>query len=95
MDLREQHAINMEMGARHSRMSMDPASHSWYENYGTNQLTLNGFTTDYGIVAPVIGDGWIPQLELIAFLSLLLVSSNLYLRTINGISYTQAYAISS
>lgn len=63
MDLREKHAIDMELGARHARMSMDPSSHAWYENYGTNQLTLDGFTADMGIVAPVIGDGWIPQLE--------------------------------
>jgi hypothetical protein len=63
MDLREKHAIDMEMGARHSRMSMDPSSHSWYENYGTNLLTLEGFTSSMGIVAPVVGDGWIPQLE--------------------------------
>jgi hypothetical protein len=63
MDLREKHAIDMEMGARHARMSMDPSSHQWYENYGTNQLTLDGFTSNMGIVAPVIGDGWIPQLE--------------------------------
>lgn len=63
MDLRELHAMDMELGARHSRMSMDPSSHSWYENYGTNLLTLEGFTSTYGIVAPVIGDGWIPQLE--------------------------------
>jgi len=63
MDLREKHAIDMEMGARHARMSMDPSSHQWYENYGTNQLTLAGFTSNMGIVAPVIGDGWIPQLE--------------------------------
>lgn len=63
MDLREKHAMDMEMGARHARISMDPSTHAWYENYGTNQLTLEGFTTDYGIVAPVIGDGWIPQLE--------------------------------
>lgn len=63
MDLREKHAIDMEMGARHARMSMDPSSHSWYENYGTNLLTLSGFTSNMGLVAPVIGDGWIPQLE--------------------------------
>lgn len=63
MDLREKHAMDMEMGARHSRMSMDPSSHAWYENYGTNLLTLDGFTAAMGIVAPVIGDGWIPQLE--------------------------------
>lgn len=63
MDLREAHAINVEMGLRHSRMSMDPSSHAWFENYGTNLLNLSGFTADYGIVAPVIGDGWISQLE--------------------------------
>ena len=63
MDLREKHAIDMEMGARHARTSMDASSHAWYEDYGTNQLTLEGFTADYGIVAPVIGDGWIPQLQ--------------------------------
>ena len=63
MDMREKHAIDMEMGARHSRMSMDPTSHAWYENYGTNLLTLEGFTANMGIVAPVIGDGWIPQME--------------------------------
>lgn len=63
MDLREKHAMDMEMGARHARMSMDPTSHQWYENYGSNLLTLDGFTAAMGIVAPVIGDGWIPQLE--------------------------------
>lgn len=63
MDLREKHAIDMEMGARHSRSSMDASSHSWFENYGTNQLTLDGFTADMGLVAPVVGDGWIPQLD--------------------------------
>jgi len=63
MDLREKHAIDMEMGARHSRMSMDPSTHAWYENYGSALLTLDGFTSNMGIVAPVIGDGWLPQLE--------------------------------
>ena len=63
MDMREKHAIDMEMGARHARSSMDPSSHAWYEDYGTQLLTLDGFTANMGIVAPVIGDGWIPQLE--------------------------------
>lgn len=63
LDLRERHAINMELGARYARTSMDPSSHSWFENYGTNKLDLTGFTADYGLVAPVIGDGWITQLE--------------------------------
>jgi hypothetical protein len=63
MDMREKHAIDMEQGARHARMSMDPSTHAWYENYGSNLLTLEGFTANMGIVSPVIGDGWIPQLE--------------------------------
>ena len=63
MDLRERHAINMELGARYARTSMDASSHSWYEDYGTNLLSLDGFTADYGVVAPVIGDGWISQLD--------------------------------
>ena len=63
MDLRERHAINVELGCRYSRTSMDASSHSWYEDYGTNNLTLDGFTADYGLVAPVIGDGWIAQLD--------------------------------
>jgi hypothetical protein len=67
MDLRELHAMDLELGARHARTSMNVTgganAHTWYEAYGTNRLTLTGFTSDYGIVAPVIGDGWIPQLE--------------------------------
>jgi hypothetical protein len=67
LDMREKHAIDMEQGARHARMSMDPTgganAHQWYEAYGTNLLTLDGFSANMGIVAPVIGDGWIPQLE--------------------------------
>ena len=63
LDLRERHATNMELGCRHSRTSMDASSHAWFEDYGTNLLTLDGFSADYGIVAPVIGDGWIAQLD--------------------------------
>lgn len=67
MELRELHAMDLELGARHARTSMNATgganAHSWYETYGTNRLSLTGFTSDYGIVAPVIGDGWITQLE--------------------------------
>ncbi len=63
MDLRERHAINLELGARYARTTMDASSHAWYEDYGTNKMTLDGFTADYGIVAPVVGDGWIAQLD--------------------------------
>ena len=30
LDLRERHQINLELGARHSRTSMDSSSHAWY-----------------------------------------------------------------
>lgn len=63
LDLRERHSINLELGARYARTSMNASSHAWFEDYGTNRLTLTGFTSDYGIVAPVIGDGWVAQLD--------------------------------
>jgi len=52
-----------EQGLRYSRISMDPATHSWYENYGTNELTVDGFNAESGITAPVIGNGWIPEIQ--------------------------------
>ncbi len=56
------HMMN-ELSLRYSRISMDASTHSWYENWGTNQLTLNGFKLDTGTSAPVTGDGWIPQIQ--------------------------------
>lgn len=52
-----------ELGLRNSRISMDPSSHAWFENYGTNQLTLDGFSAESGIEAPITGNGWIPEIE--------------------------------
>lgn len=52
-----------EQALRYSRISMDPSTHSWYENYGTNKLTVDGFQAESGIEAPVIGNGWIPEIE--------------------------------
>ncbi len=52
-----------EQALRFSRSSMDPSSHAWYENYGTNKLTLDGFQQESGIAAPVIGNGWIPEIQ--------------------------------
>lgn len=52
-----------ELALRYSRRSMDPSTHAWFENYGSNQLTVDGFQAESGIEAPVIGDGWIPQIE--------------------------------
>lgn len=63
VDLYERHAVNIEQGCRYARTTMDASSHQWFENYGTNKLTLDGFTANMGLVAPVIGDGWITQLE--------------------------------
>lgn len=55
------HMMN-ELSMRYSRISMDPSSHAWFENWGTNQLTLSGFKLDTGTSAPMTGDGWIPQI---------------------------------
>ncbi|RZV65748.1 MAG: hypothetical protein EX254_04705, partial [Flavobacteriaceae bacterium] len=55
------HMMN-ELSLRYSRISMDATSHAWFENWGTNQLTLSGFKLDTGITAPITGDGWIPQI---------------------------------
>jgi hypothetical protein len=52
-----------ELGLRHSRISMDPSSHAWFENYGTNNLTVDGFSAESGIEAPITGNGWIPEIE--------------------------------
>jgi hypothetical protein len=52
-----------EQALRHSRTSMDPATHAWFENYGTNNLTVSGFQAESGIEAPVIGNGWIPEIQ--------------------------------
>lgn len=55
--------IMEEQSLRYSRITMDASSHSWYENAGTNQLTLDGFRAESGLAAPIIGDGWLPQIE--------------------------------
>lgn len=52
-----------ELALRFSRISMDPSDHSWFENYGRNQLTLSGFKAESGLTAPMLGDGWIPQIQ--------------------------------
>jgi hypothetical protein len=52
-----------EQALRYSRISMDPSSHAWYENYGSNKLTVDGFQAESGIEAPVTGNGWIPEIQ--------------------------------
>lgn len=52
-----------ELALRNSRISMDPSTHAWFENYGTNNLTVDGFKTESGIEAPITGNGWIPEIE--------------------------------
>lgn len=55
--------LHNELSLRYSRISMDPADHTWFENYGRNKLTLSGFTAESGLAAPILGDGWIPQIQ--------------------------------
>jgi hypothetical protein len=52
-----------ELALRYSRISMDATDHSWFENYGKNKLTLTGFKAESGLTAPMLGDGWIPQIQ--------------------------------
>jgi hypothetical protein len=52
-----------ELALRYSRISMDATDHSWFENYGRNKLTLTGFKAESGLAAPILGDGWIPQIQ--------------------------------
>ena len=52
-----------ELALRYSRTSMDVSSHKWYENFGRNNLTLTGFKMESGMTAPIMGDGWIPQIQ--------------------------------
>jgi len=52
-----------ELSLRFSRTTMNPETHSWYENYGTNKLSLSGFRAESGMTAPIIGEGWIPQIQ--------------------------------
>lgn len=54
--------LHNELALRFSRTSMDATGHKWFENYGQNKLTLSGFKAESGLAAPIIGDGWIPQI---------------------------------
>jgi hypothetical protein len=59
----ENHRLMNEMSLRYNRITMDPTNHAWFENYGTNTLTLDGFQAESGIESPIIGNGWIPEIE--------------------------------
>jgi hypothetical protein len=52
-----------EQALRYSRTSMDASTYAWFENYGTNKLTLDGFQAESGIESPIIGNGWIPEIQ--------------------------------
>lgn len=56
-------AIFLELGLRHSATSMDPSSHEWFGQSGTNLLTQNGFNPESGMFAPRTGEGWIRQIK--------------------------------
>ncbi len=52
-----------ELSMRYSKISMNSDDHSWYENYGENDLKINGFKVESGLTAPMSGEGWIQQLK--------------------------------
>jgi hypothetical protein len=43
-----------ELALRYSRISMDATDHSWFENYGKNELTISGFKAESGLTAPML-----------------------------------------
>lgn len=59
----EMFAIFLELACRFSISSMDPSTHSWYENFGKNQLTQAGFSPSQGITPPKTPDGWVQQIK--------------------------------
>ena len=63
LDMDKRTHIGNELALRFSRISMDPTGHAWYENYGTNKLTIGGFNASSGLTSPMLGDGWIPQIQ--------------------------------
>lgn len=63
LDAEEHFMMQDELSLRYSKISMNPQNHSWYENYGENQLSLQGFKVESGLTAPITGEGWIQQLK--------------------------------
>lgn len=63
LDAEEWFMMQDELSLRYSKISMNPANHSWYENFGENQLSLTGFSIESGLTAPITGEGWVQQLK--------------------------------
>lgn len=55
--------IFLELACRYSASSMDPASHAWYENFGSNLLSSQNMVAEAGITAPRTPDGWVRQIK--------------------------------
>jgi hypothetical protein len=51
-----------ELALRYSRISMDATDHSWFENYGKNELTISGFKANQGLLLRCWEIG-IPQIQ--------------------------------
>lgn len=63
LDAEEFFMMQDELSLRYSKISMNPQNHSWYENFGENQLSLSGFKLESGMTAPITGEGWIQQIK--------------------------------
>lgn len=63
LDAEEFFMMQDELSLRYSKISMNPQNHSWYENFGENQLSLQGFKVESGMTAPITGEGWIQQVK--------------------------------
>lgn len=56
-------AIALELACRFSKSSMDPSTHTWFENSGRNLLTSAHMNPEAGITPPRTSDGWVTQIS--------------------------------
>jgi hypothetical protein len=59
----EYFGLFLELACRFQSSSMDPSTHSWFENSGRNLLTLGNMAPEAGINPPRVGKGWIRQFQ--------------------------------
>ena len=57
------YGIALELACRFSATSMDASTHSWFENFGKNQLSPIGMNPEAGITPPKTSDGWVRQIK--------------------------------
>lgn len=63
LEAEEWFMMQNELALRYSKIGMDASTHSWYENWGKNDLSNSGFRIESGLTAPMTGEGWIQSIK--------------------------------